>query len=137
VNLDALKASVRAHEGLRLKPYLCTAQKRSIGYGRNLDDTGISEAEAEIMLENDIQTAIAELGRAFPSYTMHSDNRQAVLAEMCLNMGAPRLAGFKRMWAALAKTDYDTAAREMLLSGWSVQTGKRAATLAERMRNGA
>jgi len=52
---------------------------------------------------------------------------------MMFNMGASRLAGFRKMWTALAKTDYQTAAKEMLLSNWAVQVGKRAITLSERM----
>ena len=42
------KSSLRAHEGLRLKAYQCTADKTTIGYGRNLDDKGISNEEAEL-----------------------------------------------------------------------------------------
>ena len=42
------------HEGLRLKPYKCTSGALTIGYGRNLDARGITEAEAEMMLSHDI-----------------------------------------------------------------------------------
>ena len=38
------------HEGLRLKPYRDTAGKLTIGVGRNLDDVGVSEAEAFALL---------------------------------------------------------------------------------------
>ena len=37
-------------EGLRLKPYKCTGDKLTIGYGRNLEDRGITESEAMAML---------------------------------------------------------------------------------------
>ena len=52
--LEKLKEQLIRHEGLRLKPYRCTANKLTIGVGRNLDDVGISEDEALILLENDI-----------------------------------------------------------------------------------
>jgi len=42
-------------EGIRLFPYQCSADKLTIGYGRNLEDNGISEHEAEQMLLTDTQ----------------------------------------------------------------------------------
>ncbi|MBP5593653.1 MAG: hypothetical protein J6X75_05780, partial [Clostridia bacterium] len=42
-------------EGLRLKPYRCPAGKLTIGYGRNIEDMGISETEAEMLFDNDWQ----------------------------------------------------------------------------------
>lgn len=38
------------HEGLRLKPYRCPAGKLTIGIGRNLEDKGITEKEAVMLL---------------------------------------------------------------------------------------
>ena len=43
---------LKRHEGLKLKPYKCTADKLTIGVGRNLEDVGISEEEAEMLLQN-------------------------------------------------------------------------------------
>ena len=37
--LERIKKQLVRHEGLRLKPYRCTAGKLTIGYGRNLDKT--------------------------------------------------------------------------------------------------
>ena len=34
------------HEDIKLKPYRCSAGKLTIGVGRNLDDNGITRAEA-------------------------------------------------------------------------------------------
>ena len=41
------------HEGLRLTPYRCPAGRLTIGVGRNLEEKGISEQEAMVLLEND------------------------------------------------------------------------------------
>jgi lysozyme len=46
---------IKTHEGLRLNVYQCTAGKNTIGYGRNLDDNGISKDEADFMLRNDVK----------------------------------------------------------------------------------
>jgi lysozyme len=52
--MNRIKAQLVRYEGLRLKPYRCTAGKLTIGIGRNLDDCGISQTEAYVLLENDI-----------------------------------------------------------------------------------
>jgi hypothetical protein len=39
------------HEGIRLKPYLCPSGKLTIGVCRNLEDRGITEKEAVMLLE--------------------------------------------------------------------------------------
>jgi lysozyme len=43
MNDAKLIAELVKDEGLRLKPYKCTAGKTTIGVGRNLDDVGISK----------------------------------------------------------------------------------------------
>ena len=53
--LNRIKAQLVRHEGMRLKPYRCTAGKLTIGIGRNLDDRGISQKEAYVLLEYDCQ----------------------------------------------------------------------------------
>lgn len=136
MNREQLQKSLILHEGLKLKPYTCTAGKLSIGVGRNLDDNGISHAEAMMMLDADIETCIAELGRSLPSWKLHDEVRQNVLIEMVFNLGMPRLLTFRKMLAALAVYDYDTAAKEALDSRWAVQVGQRARTLAQMIRTG-
>lgn len=124
------------HEGLRLKPYRCTAGKLTIGIGRNLDDTGISEAEARYLLENDLQRCHQDCVEAFPWYAGLDEPRQGVICEMCFNLGLARLKGFKKMLIAVETGNYETAAQEMLLSKWAMQVGQRAKTLADIMKRG-
>jgi len=52
--MNRIKAQLVRHEGLRLKPYRCTAGKLTIGNGCNLDDRSISQKEAYAMLERDL-----------------------------------------------------------------------------------
>mgnify|MGYP006208816685 CR=1 FL=1 len=73
-------------EGLRLKPYRCTADKLSLGYGRNLDDVGISEDEAEYLLANDIRRVVAELYNALPWFSALPELWQRALANMAFQM---------------------------------------------------
>jgi len=135
VNKDRLQESLRVHEGLSLKPYRCTAGKLTIGFGLNLDN-GITAQEAYMLLDSRVEMAMKELDRCFPGWLEHDDARQNVLIEMMYNLGAPRLMLFAKMWDAMAKRDYKTAAAEMLNSKWAKQVGQRAITMSNQMRDG-
>lgn len=130
-----LLSQLRLDEGLRLRPYLCPAGKLTIGYGRNLDDRGITLPEAEQMLLNDVNAVEKELC-AVRVYTYLDPVRQAVLANMAFNMGMPALRGFKKMFECLELCDYEGAAAEMLHSKWAAQVGGRATRLAKLMKSG-
>ena len=133
---DIALQALKIDEGLRLKPYLCTTGKLTLGYGRNLEDVGISEAEAEAMLITDIEIAAqdAESFATTAVWDALSVTRQAVLINMAFNLGLSRLSQFKRMQANLARHAYDDAATEMLNSRWARQVPNRARRLADLMR---
>lgn len=134
MNLEALKDQLVQHEGLRLKPYKDTVDKLTIGVGRNLDDVGITQAEAMLLLDNDIKRVVADLDQELPWWRHMSKTRQLVLADMAFNLGLPRLKGFKKALAAMAEGRYGDAATEMLDSKWAAQVGPRALRLAQMMR---
>lgn len=127
---------IKKHEGLRLKPYKCSAGKITIGYGRNLEDNGISAYEAEQMLFNDIQKCYTDLVK-LSCWNKLDEARKAVLLDMCYNIGIARLKTFKKMLAALEVGAYNRAAKEMLDSKWAFQVKTRATELAEIMKKGA
>ena len=132
------KKMTKTFEGLRLKPYKCTAGKLTIGYGRNLDDVGISQAEADMMFERDFALAEAEARRLCKAFNIDVDSlieqRFYVLTDMMFNMGYDRLSKFKRMLTALSEGKYEAAANEMLDSNWAIQVGNRAQKLSLLMR---
>ena len=76
MNRDDLRSMLVLHEGLRLRPYKCTAGKMTIGVGRNLDDNGITQAEAFALLENDIIAVEADLDRTWPWWRQMSEARR-------------------------------------------------------------
>lgn len=108
----------------------------TIGYGRNLQERGLSDEEAEYLLRNDIADAADDLRRNYPWVIFLSAERQEVLVEMVFNMGIARFNTFKRMIDAVKVEDYEASAREMLDSKWHKDVGKRAETLAMIMLNG-
>lgn len=147
------------HEGFRSKPYLCTADKLTIGYGRNIEDVGISEEEALIMLENDLSLSEKMLNTYVLGFDKLNKPRQAVLIDMCFNLGSLRflgserlgicedkaqrnyVSGFKKTLSKLEaaiqnNNGYDEVADEMLDSKWADQVKSRATRLSRMMRTG-
>lgn len=131
--MEEIKSIIKVHEGLRLEPYRCTADKLTIGYGHNLDDKGISQKVADIMLEDDIAEVLSQVG-GLPFWHNLSEVRQGVLIDMCFNLGWAGLNNFKNMLSAIEEEDYNRAADEMLDSRWANQVGQRATRLSVMMR---
>ena len=133
----ALLRLLTRHEGRRAFPYLDTAGKLTIGVGRNLTDRGLSAAEIDLLLANDIALARAACRRLYgDGFDGASMARRHALVSMAFNLGQTRLAGFKRLRAAVLAGDWDRAAAEALDSRWAAQTGRRADEVAALLRGG-
>ena len=130
-----LRSQLERHEGLRLKPYRDTAGKLTIGYGRNLEDVGVSRDECDLMLDNDIDMIEGQL-KTVNEYQALDPVRQTVLVNMGFNMGFYGLMKFKKMWFAIERQDWEDASCEMLDSKWARQVGYRARELAKIMETG-
>lgn len=131
--LDHARADIKADEGLCLKPYHCPAGKLTIGYGRNIEDNGISKNEAELMLDSDVFAALADLRTRLPWFDRAHEDVRRVLLNMRYNLGWPRFSKFAKLIAACEAGDRKAAAREMRDSVWYVQVGERGERLAKRM----
>ncbi len=134
MNRQRVAEQLLADEGLRLKPYRCTAGKLTIGVGRNLDDRGISEAEALMLLDDDITDCWTRLSATLPWVETAPEGVQEVLVNMAFNLGVEGLLGFATALGHLQARRYAEAAQAMLASKWARQVGKRAERLAERVR---
>lgn len=136
MNYIVLKADLKRDEGERLKPYRDTVGKLTIGVGRNLDDVGISESEADFLLMSDIGRTEGDLDHHLPWWRQQDEARQRVLLNMGFNMGVGALLNFRNMLSALTAGNYAKAADEMMNSKWARQVGERAERLAKLMREG-
>ena len=120
-------------EGYNSHPYLDTVGKVTIGWGRCLDTVGISQDEAQLMLENDLRQAEKDLSGLFWFHYQPQHVKDA-LTNMVFNLGLTHFLTFKKMIHALIAKDYTTAAVEALDSKWAKQVGKRARDIALMIR---
>ncbi len=144
---------LKKHEGFEPDYYQCTAGKKTIGYGRNVDNNPftdeefemlgrdnfdvipMTEDEAEILLLNDVRQVEAAITHLLP-WNKLSSARQAVCTSMAFNLGTAGFSRFKLMIGAINDAYFDKAAQEMLSSRWAKQVHGRAIELAEQMKTG-
>lgn len=127
---------IKQHEGLRLRMYICTAGKHTVGYGHNLDDVAISEAAADQILADDIGSARAQLSGNLGWFESLDEVRQAALLDLCFNLGWRGLGKFRRFLAAAELRDWPSAAQELRQSRWYGQVGDRAPRIAGMIETG-
>lgn len=153
---EPVEAQIQKHEGFRGKPYNDSVGVKTVGYGRNLEDNPITDAEwqeiggkrdldkqpltkqeAMVLFRNDMaranQAVEAIYGDVLDTLT---PARREVLVDMAFNLGQTKLSKFTKFFAALRDGDYDKAAAEMKNSKWYGQVGKRAKALISKMKKG-
>jgi len=111
----------------------------TIGVGRLIDKRkggGLSDAEIDFLLSNDIDRFEKQVIDALPWYSRLDEVRQRVLVNMAFNLGIAGLLGFKNTLAMIERGDYAGAAKGMLNSKWATQVGERARRLATMMETG-
>jgi lysozyme len=122
------------HESLKLKPYKCTANKTTIGVGRNLDDKGISESEAMVLFENDIADT-TQFCRSYKWFDALSEVRQAACLDLMFNLGPSRFSNFRNFIQAMKERQYTWAAAELVNSRWYSQVGRRGPRIVSMIRS--
>tara|TARA_B110000114_G_C15055559_1_gene383123 strand:- start:1051 stop:1455 length:405 start_codon:yes stop_codon:yes gene_type:complete len=127
------------HEGSKSHAYMCTANKVTVGVGRNIDPEGgigLTKDEISFLLKNDIERVEDELSRRLPWILELSDVRIDALIDICFNLGLPRFLKFAKALDALEQREYDLAADEFMDSRWAKQVGNRAVTVSNMIRTG-
>ena len=134
-----LVSKIKEHEGLCLYAYNDSLGYITVGYGRCLDrrkGKGITQAEAQFLLENDINECRGHLAH-FIWFTDLDTIRQDVLVELCFNIGLTGVLEFKNMLSLLAQHNYKGAAADLLDSLWCKQVGPtRSQDMAHRLATG-
>jgi len=124
----ALAGALREREGLRLEPYVLGGLVHECYGALGSDGRRKTVAECEARLAADMATALADA----------RDFAGAAVGELAYMVGAPRLAKFKDLRAALRALDYRRAAAALLDSPPLIEDVglPRVAAMAERLRDG-
>ena len=127
--INRCKTYIIENEGLRLKLYFCSEGIATIGYGRNLVNTGISKEEAQLMLENDIEKAIAILYDVFTFDETNSwpQDMRIAMVDIIFTLGERGFKRFDKMIVAIKNKNFKLAAEELLDSLYARQLPNRAA----------
>ncbi len=123
-------------EGLKLKPYKCSAGYLTIGVGRNLDTKGISKDEAIQLLLNDIEECTEDLKKIFPKWLEFSGSRWVALKDVRFQHGPKGFRLYRKMIAAILRDDWNGASFELLDSEYARKHIQRANDNAELLKEG-
>ena len=129
---------IKADEGFRGHAYVCPAGALTVGYGRNIDTggPGITDAEAQVLLSNDISECDADLAKVFAGWSGFSLRRRATLVNLRFQLGPSRFRAFRKMIAAIENGDWPEAAKELRDSNLARQTPGRTLRRADELEQG-
>ena len=133
MNVDNLREQLKIDEGVKYEIYNDHLGYATFGIGHLIVEgdeehgkplgTPVSEERVNAIFEEDVKKYISESKKVFPNLDDLPEIAQEVIVNMCFNMGAPRLSGFKKFIAGVNAGDWNTAAIEMMDSRWARQVG--------------
>ena len=132
---DALIAELKRDEGFSAFPYKDPVGVETIGHGRNLKAHGISRAEAEYLLRNDIADAVSTATNIFCNFYDMPAEAQHVICNMIVNLGERGFKSFRHMIAAIKRGDWQSAELELLGSKAAKQLPHRYQRLGKALRS--
>ena len=144
MNLIKLQDELAEDEGIKFEIYRCSLGHLTGGIGHLITEwdeefydkpigTKIPHDQVNDWFERDIKTTINDCNLLFSQFDNLPEDIQHVLANMCFQLGRPRLSKFKNMLAAVEDLDWASMADEMHDSTWRWQTPERAQRLIERV----
>ena len=140
MNLIKLQDEISKDEGVKYETYHCSLGHLTGGIGHLITEwdeeiysgpvgTVIPTQQVNDWFAKDIETTIKDCNLLFSQFNNLPDDIQHVLANMCFQLGRPRLSKFKNMIAAVEDLDWERMADEMENSRWFKQTPNRAKRL--------
>lgn len=108
----------------------------TLGYGRNVQDRGISEYEATLLLDEDVLECIQDLDKRYPWISKLTDVRQRALLNMRFNMGQGSFDTFQATLAHLEAGRWKEAANNIRASKYARDVGERAMRVAHMIEFG-
>ena len=144
MNLIKLQDEISKDEGIKFETYRCSLGHLTGGIGHLITEwdeeiysgpvgTAIPTKQVNDWFAKDIETTIKDCNLLFSQFDNLPEEIQHVLANMCFQLGRPRLSKFKNMIAAVEDLDWQRMADEMEDSNWYKQTPNRAERLITRV----
>ena len=143
MDIDKLREEIAADEGRRNEVYLCSESKRTVGIGHLItaDDPewpmevgdSITDERIDEMFDTDIAVTIDDCQLIFDDFSFMPEEAQRVFANMCFQLGRPRLSKFKRSIKLANEGKWLECSKEILDSRWAKQTPNRAMRLSNRL----
>lgn len=143
MNIHKLQSEIIVEEGNVKSVYLCSENHPTFGIGHLITDkdpeknqpvgTEVSDTRIQEAFEEDMAVVIKDCEILYSDFYELPEEAQHIIANMCFQLGRPRLSKFKMMKAAVDARDFKEAANQMLDSRWAKQTPNRANRLADRM----
>ena len=136
---EKLIKMLKMHEGVETHAYKCSANKITVGVGRNVDPVdglGLSEDEIDYLLKNDIDRVVQELENEYVWFADLSPARRDALVDISFNLGATRLRKSSKALKAGAGGRADKAENGGMETRWSGAVGRKERTGTQRKREG-
>jgi len=144
MDLIKLQNEIADDEGIKYEIYRCSEGYPTGGIGHLITEwdeeyygkeigTKIPNEQVDAWFAKDIETTIKDCNLLFSQFDNLPEEIQHVLANMCFQLGRPRLSKFKNMIAAVKDCDWVKMADEMEDSRWYKQTPNRAKRLIARV----
>ena len=144
MNKDKLREEIAEDEGCKYEIYLDHLGLPTCGIGHLITEadeehgkpvgTVVEQDRVQNLFALDMAVTIDECKVLYPDFEDLPEEVQHIIANMCFNMGRPRLSKFKMMQAAVNARDWNEAAAQMIDSKWYTQVPNRARRLVDRMR---
>ena len=145
MDIEKLREEIEYDEGNVKSIYLDHLHFPTFGIGHLVKEsdpehgwevgTPVSDDRCAEAFNEDIKTVLSDCYKLYPDFDDLPEEAQRIIANMCFNLGYPRLSKFKGMKRGVDARDWNAAADEMVDSRWYRQVTNRADRLVERMRN--
>jgi lysozyme len=145
MNLIKLQDEIADDEGVMYETYRCSLGHLTGGIGHLITEwdedmysgpvgTKIPHEQVDKWFNMDITRTIEDCKIIFTTFDSLPQDAQLVIANMCFQLGRPRLSKFKKFIAAVNDENWMLAGEEMQDSRWYKQTTNRADRLIERIQ---
>ena len=144
MNLVKLQDEIANDEGVVYELYRCSLGHLTGGIGHLITEwdeeyygkpvgTKVPHEQVDALFTIDINRTLQDCKEIFPDFNDLPEEAQLVIANMCFQLGRPRLSNFVKFIAAVNDRDWVKAADEMEDSRWYKQTTARAERLIARI----